>query len=430
MIVVCIVVTVLTIETSLVRNYNYTSPASVYTFILIASVYIVGQYFILEFVGQRSKELEGKRIIPPIIHTCVRILQYVLSILLVTVFLQMILDSHYYSIMLSVITYLSYITAVFMIGLLGLRFFSWFKSNRNAVVFLYGLASISLAINALLTLSFVTISFLNMPTSIGPNLQEAYYLPIPGSIQYLFNSAYTLSSIISFILTWTATALLLRSYSQKFGKIKYWIVISLPLVYFISQFPSFSLNVFDSLLNSDPVFYGIVLSVIFNVSKAAGGIFFGVAFWTMAKTIHSDSIVRQYLFVAAAGFVLLFVADQAAVMVNAPYPPLGLTSISFTGLASYLIFAGIYSSAVSISQDSKLRKSIRNFALTEASLLDSIGSAHMEQEIQNKVIMLTKQNREKMVEESGIYSSLTDDDVKGYLEQVIKELSKNHNKKS
>jgi Ca2+/Na+ antiporter len=138
--------------------------------------------------------------------------------------------------------------------------------------------------------------------------------------------------------------------------------------------------------------------VIFNVSKAAGGIFFGVAFWTMAKTIHSDSIVRQYLFVAAAGFVLLFVADQAVVIVNAPYPPLGLTSISLTGLASYLIFAGIYSSAVSVSQDLKRRKSIRNFALTEASLLDSIGSAHMEQEIQNKVIMLTKQNREKMVE--------------------------------
>jgi hypothetical protein len=117
-------------------------------------------------------------------------------------------------------------------------------------------------------------------------------------------------------------------------------------------------------------------------------------------------------------------------MVNAPYPPLGLTSISLTGLASYLIFAGIYSSAVSVSQDLKRRKSIRNFALTEASLLDSIGSAHMEQEIQNKVIMLTKQNREKMVEDSGVYSSLTDDDVKGYLEQVIKELSKNHNKKS
>jgi hypothetical protein len=118
------------------------------------------------------------------------------------------------------------------------------------------------------------------------------------------------------------------------------------------------------------------------------------------------------------------------VMVNAPYPPLGLTSISFMGLASYLIFAGIYSSAVSISQDSNLRKSIRNFALKEASLLDSIGSAHMEKEIQNKVIMFTKQNREKMVEESGVYSSLTDDDVKGYLEQVVKEVSKNQNKKS
>jgi hypothetical protein len=164
--------------------------------------------------------------------------------------------------------------------------------------------------------------------------------------------------------------------------------------------------------------------VIFNVSKAAGGIFFGIAFWATSKTIHRDNIVRQYLILAAVGFVLLFVADQAVVLVNAPYPPLGVTSISFMGLASYLIFTGIYSSAVSVSQDSKLRKSIRNFAIEKQTrLLDSIGSAHMEQEIQRQVLMLTKQNQDKMAEESGISSSLSEDDVKVYLEQVIKEVS-------
>jgi hypothetical protein len=138
----------------------------------------------------------------------------------------------------------------------------------------------------------------------------------------------------------------------------------------------------------------------------------------------------QYLIVAAVGFVLLFVADQAVVLVNAPYPPLGLTSISFLGLASYLIFAGIYSSAVSVSQDSKLRKSIRNFAEKEAHLLDSIGSAHMEQEIQKKVLALTKQSQDKMVEESGIYSSLTEDDVRLYLDEVIQEIGKVRKKRS
>jgi hypothetical protein len=425
--ILCVVVIVLTIEISLVKNYNYTGPASVYTFIVIASAYIIGQYYILEFVGRKAEEIKGKKIIPPVIHKIVKILQYVLSILLVAVFLQMIIESYYYSIMLASVTYISYTTAVFMIGLLSIRFFLWFKSNKNTVVFLYGLASVSLAVNALLTLSFVTSSILNMPIIIRPNLQEIYYLPIPGSTEYLLNLAYTLSSIISFILTWIATALLLRSYSQKFGRIKYWVIISLPLVYFLSQFPSVSLNLFAPLLNSDPVFYGIVLSVIFNISKAAGGILFGVAFWTMTKTVHKDNIVRQYLTVAAVGFVLLFVADQAVVLVNAPYPPLGLASISFMGLASYLIFAGIYSSAISVSHDSQLRRSIRNFAIKETTrLLDSIGSAHMEQEIQKRVIMLTKRNQDRMAEESGIQCSLTEDDMKEYMEQVINEVKKAH----
>jgi hypothetical protein len=48
----------------------------------------------------------------------------------------------------------------------------------------------------------------------------------------------------------------------------------------------------------------------------------------------------------------------------------------------------------------------------------------MEQEIQRRVLTLTKQNQNRMAEETGIQSSLTDDDVKEYLEQVIEEVKK------
>ena len=94
------------------------------------------------------------------------------------------------------------------------------------------------------------------------------------------------------------------------------------------------------------------------------------------------------------------------------------------GLSSYLILLGVYSSAISVSEDSKLRQSIRNFAIKESRLLDSIGTAHMEQEIQRRVLTLTKQSQIRMAEETGIQSSLSDDDVKEYLEQVIKEVKK------
>jgi hypothetical protein len=94
------------------------------------------------------------------------------------------------------------------------------------------------------------------------------------------------------------------------------------------------------------------------------------------------------------------------------------------GLSSYLLLLGVYSSAISVSEDSKLRQSIREFTLAEPKLLDSIGTAHMEQEIEKRVLALTKQNQDRMAEETGIQSSLTDDDVKEYLEQVIKEVKK------
>jgi hypothetical protein len=62
--------------------------------------------------------------------------------------------------------------------------------------------------------------------------------------------------------------------------------------------------------------------------------------------------------------------------------------------------------------------------MKESRLLDSIGTAHMEQEIQKKVIDFTKRNQDRMAEATGIQSSLSEEDVKEYLQQVIREVRK------
>jgi hypothetical protein len=46
------------------------------------------------------------------------------------------------------------------------------------------------------------------------------------------------------------------------------------------------------------------------------------------------------------------------------------------------------------------------------------------EEIQKRVIELTKQNQDRVVEESGIQSSLTEEDMKQYLQEVINEVQK------
>jgi hypothetical protein len=96
------------------------------------------------------------------------------------------------------------------------------------------------------------------------------------------------------------------------------------------------------------MFYGILLSVIFTVSKVAGEVLFGTAFWLIARTIKRGNIVRQYLIIAAIGLVLLFTSNQASLLINTPYPPFGIITTSVMGLSSYLVLIGIYSSAISV----------------------------------------------------------------------------------
>jgi hypothetical protein len=127
------------------------------------------------------------------------------------------------------------------------------------------------------------------------------------------------------------------------------------------------------------------------------------------------------MILAAYGFILFYIAGSSYAA-QAAYPPFGLASVSFTGLSCYLIYSGLYSSAVIVSQDVSLRHSIRKSVTAQSKLLDSIGTAQMEQELQSRVLMVTKKLSDKMEEETGIEASMTEEDIKEHIEMVRKEI--------
>jgi hypothetical protein len=55
--------------------------------------------------------------------------------------------------------------------------------------------------------------------------------------------------------------------------------------------------------------------------------------------------------------------------------------------------------------------------------LDSIGTAQLEKEYEKKVLDITKKSSEMMIEESGVQPSLSEDDIKRYLQQVLEEVN-------
>ena len=428
-IVVVLIIIALIVDTSIVSIATSTgglrsSAYDIALFVIMSVIFAGGQYIILGFIKHQYKDRDkigGLRTNLRLIEKIVTIVQYVLIAILVFTISQMIFTMSYNIVFLRTAILVSYGLSLILLGILAKRFFSWFRSNRNLVVLAYALATSMISINALITIIYTNNQF-NLPQSdfIRPvrSLTGTFTAP-----DMIFSSAYILTSVSSFILTWIATVLLLRHYSRKLGRTKYWIIVSIPLGYFLSEFQPLFLYSFSDFRMSDPVLFGIIYNLIFAISKPLCGLLFGVAFWSVARSLTNET-VKGYMIISAFGMMLLFTSNQPVGLTLLPFPPFGLVTICFMGLASYLVYVGIYSSAISISQDSSLRKSIRKYAFTESKLLDSIGSAQMEQQIQRRVIEMTRQNQNIFANETGVEPSLNDDEVKEYLHEVLKEVKK------
>jgi hypothetical protein len=107
---------------------------------------------------------------------------------------------------------------------------------------------------------------------------------------------------------------------------------------------------------------------------------------------------------------------------SAYQPTYGIAAHSLVLLCACFVSIGWYSLALSIAQDKKLRETIRKEVKDESKLLDNIGTAQMEKELQNTVLNVVTKQQEALREQSGIESSLTGEEMKEYLEQVIQEV--------
>lgn len=419
LVIVFIITAILMIDIAITTVIDFlkpgiASPAGIALFASMGATFAIGQFLLLSFTNQKIARSRIAYARP--LSMAVNGIQYVLVAIFVIAVLQMALTSQYSSFLLTAVTTISFVLFLALSGVLSYKFFSWYRPSRNYVILLYGLAAAAATVNGVFALVFYDAILLDKPPAISSESLPMVAFD-PDSWAGTVNQAFRYSAIASFVLLWLSSVLLIRQYySQRFGRKRYWALISAPLAYFLIYFITEPVMM---LASSDPsvMFYYFILFSFMNV---AGGVIFGAAFLRVAKSVRQGSAVKDYMTIAGLGLVLLFVSGSAAVVHN-PYPPFGLAALSFTGLSSYMVLLGLYSSAVSVSEDIKLRQSIRKSAYEESKLLDRIGSAQMEQELQKRISVMVKDASEKMKEQSGIEPAITDDDVKQYLEQAIKE---------
>lgn len=394
-------------------------------FIGVWIVFTVTQYYILVFVKFNNRGSTSRVSFVCNVHNAVTVTQYLLAGMIAFVILQILLTQKYDTIMLSVVLSISYGLWIVTLSLLALAFFSWYslRKEKNLMVLILAMSMIAYVANGAIGLFFNIDVLVQQKSVIREGDVAVFTVPsISAELQDIMNLAYDIAVTIAYVLTWIGSVMLLRPYVKSFGRIKFWVIMVIPMVYYLITFPLETLGI---LSYEDPA-TAIRNILIFTLAAAFTGIIFGYAFLSVARTLRLGSPVRNHMIIAAYGFLLFYIAGSASVN-QAAYPPYGLVSIAFTGLSCYLIYSGLYLSAVSVSQDMTLRKSIRKSVIEQSKLLHNIGTAEMEKRVQKQVLSMATKTSKALAEETGIQTSLNEDEMKDHVKLVINEINKKLN---
>jgi hypothetical protein len=410
-------------EVGLVADFipaQISSSVGIAVFITIAIIFAVTQSFILAHVKQSNKETEARALYLDVTHIIVSIAQYLLVGMLAFVILQIVTAQQYNLTTLYVAHAISYGLWIVTLGLLARAFFSWYRrSDRNIMVLVLTLSMIAYVVNGVTGLAS-NIDLLTQQSSVITSTDVAYFPEFSiASLGSQIGTATIIASSVAYVLTWIGSVKLLYPYIKKLGKIKFWTIMGAAMVYYLVSFPLFVLGYYTPSEDVD----AMTNILIFSLGGIFTGIIFGAAFLSVARTLQKGTALRNHLIIAAYGLLVFYIAGSA-VAAQAAYPPYGLASVSIIGLSCYLIYAGLYSSAVIVSQDTGLRRSIKRSVTEQSKLLHSIGKAHMEQELQSRVLTVAKKLSDTMVKETGVEPSMTENEMKEYIEMVKNEIDK------
>jgi hypothetical protein len=432
-------------------------------------VVAVGSFIILKYVSQTSADLRTRSLL---FDRIFKVVTATMLVLIVT-FVAMFLGFYYYNVSVRYLAYfvfsLSTIVSVGIMIIIGFKFFSWYKLSRrrdrdtHRLLLVCGLAAASLgaamAFDAGTKILLVRVVEEESPPGsipqdmfiyrndekyhgdvqlkvVKPDTTTVYI--VPSSIKLIFTYLNGWIPItVGYVFTWAVITMLLRQYyNQRVGKMPatLLILLTIPLVlYMIGRYTELY-TLFSSIVGLwDPqapinLQYGFpnvdLFRIIFRVGVISGSIMYGVAFLVVARKIEAGKIKDYFTFAAIGAMMISITLGPSGLQET-----FGVAGRTLFLLASFMLCAGFYLSAVHMAQDARLRKVIK--ASAGSKVFGDMADAQLGQETEKRVLDIIEKEREIIKEQTGIQPSLEQKDVKSYLDSVLLEIqSKKENKQS
>lgn len=399
-----------------------TSLSGITLFVLIAAIFVGCQFVIMKhtFIPKETGITLSKRIS---FFRFIQVEQYILGVIIVIVVLQILFTSSYDRLELIVAVILSYGTAICLMGLLAYRLFKWFTISKSIVTLLFGIAASFTAVNAATSLYlFDEILLTEQPVVIVPSTNTEWKLPHEESDYMLkVNQLQFISMVGYFLMTYAGTVFLLIHHIKKIGRIRFWILVIAPLIFFVYNYPilfKYVLPNAPNLLWHPPEIIPNI--IVFTISIALLGVVIGIGFISISRSIGGNKAIKSSLIITAIGFIFYFNAADASVL-HVPYPPYGLLNVSFVGFSAFLIYSGLYNSAVSVSRDNQLRDSIRKSVEHQFKFLSGMGIAQQRQELEKNIDDIFRTSDE-FSRPNIASTSFSEEEMKKYANEVLEEI--------
>src|SRR5215213_1842630 len=452
------VITVSYLATRQMFPYDNFSGAIIFGLTIVTGA--IGSFIILKYVSQASADIRARSLL---FDRMFKVVAATMLVLIAT-FIAMFLGFYYYNVSVRYLVYfafsLSTIVSVGIMIIIGFKFFSWYKVSRDRdratrrLLLICGLAAASLAaamaFDASSKMLLVRVMEEESPPGaipldlfiykndekyqgdvqykvVKPDTTTLYIVPSSIKLIYTYLNGW-IPITVSFVFTWAITTMLLRQYyQQRVGKMPatLLILLTIPLVLYLIGRYTEMYNLFSSIVGlwnpQAPLNLGYdfpnayLFRSIFRVGVISGGIIFSAAFLVVARRIEAGKI-RDYFTIAAIGAMMMIITLGP----SGHQETFGVAGRTLMLLASFMLCAGFYLSAVHMAQDARLRKVIK--ASAGSKVFGDMAVAQLGQEIEKGVLDIIGKEREIIKEQTGIQPSLEQEDVKAYLDRALQEL--------
>ena len=188
----------------------------------------------------------------------------------------------YNTITIYIAYFISYGIWIVILVFLAKVFFSWYATSaKNIMILILALSMIAYVVNGVVGLINYT-DMLNQQKKVVKNDDVAYFPEF--SIETVGTRIGMVDQIVSaaaYILTWIGTVRMLYPYIKKLGKVKFWIIMGVSMVYYLISYPLFILGYFTPSVGID----AMTSILIFSMAGILSGIIFGADVFISSQNI-------------------------------------------------------------------------------------------------------------------------------------------------